>query len=256
MHFPVYDEETYMKLKLLRKEVVAKDTVSFFFEPQETIERKPGQYFYLVLPELKYEDPRGPKRQFTISSSPTEGSTMMVTVRTRAENISGFKKTLYELPDGALIDAEGPQGHYILDETTPITGEHIFIAGGIGITPYRCFMKYAIDKGLQTQMHLIYTNSTPDEITFRNEFDEWAKTYPNIKVDMTVTHPEESQIPWTGLTGRVDVAMLEKLTPDYKLETTTIWMCGPPPMVDAIDEALGKVGIPSQRRKIEKFTGY
>jgi ferredoxin-NADP reductase len=243
-----------MKIKLLKKETVAKDTVSFFFEPQEEVTRAPGQYYYIDVPELKYPDPRGPKRQFTISSSPTEGPIMVVTVRTRAENISGYKKTLYELPDGSIIDAEGPQGHYICDEKT--TGDQIFIAGGIGVTPYRCFMKYAIDNGLTTPMHLIYTNSTPDEITFRSEFEEWAAKYPNIKVDMTVTHPEESQIPWSGLTGRVDVALLEKLAPHYKAETTTLWMCGPPPMVDAIDEALGKAGIPSQRRKIEKFTGY
>ncbi len=105
-------------------------------------------------------------------------------------------------------------------------------------------------------MHLIYANSTPDEIAFKDELESWAKDHSNIKVDMTVTHSEESQIPWTGLTGRVDVALVEKLAPNYKAETTTIWMCGPPPMVDAIDEALGKVGIPSQRRKIEKFTGY
>jgi glycine betaine catabolism B len=245
-----------MKLKLLKRESVAKDTVSFFFEPQETVERKPGQYFYINVPELKYPDPRGPKRQFTISSSPTEGPIMMVTVRTRAENISGYKRTLYELPDGTLLDGEGPQGHYILDETTPIIGEHVFIAGGIGITPYRCFMKYAIDKGLTTPMHLIYANSTPDEITFKDELESWARDHANIKVDMTISHPEEAQVPWTGLTGRVDVALVEKLVPNFKAENTTLWMCGPPPMVDAIDEALGKAGIPSQRRKIEKFTGY
>jgi len=245
-----------MKVKLLRRETAAKDTVSFYFEPQEAVTRAPGQYFYLVLPELKYPDERGPKRQFTISSSPTEGPILRITVRTRADKISGFKKTLYELPDGAMIDAEGPNGHYILDETTPVVGEQVFIAGGIGITPYRCFMKYAIDKGLTTPMHLIYSNSTPDEITFKDELESWARDHANIKIDMIVSHPEESQIPWTGLTGHVDVALIEKLVPNYKAETTTLWMCGPPPMVDAIDEALGKAGIPSQRRKIEKFTGY
>lgn len=243
-----------MKVKLIRRENAAKDTVSFFFEPQEEVTRAPGQYFYLVLSELKYPDPRGPKRQFTIASSPTEGSTMMITVRTRAENISGFKKTLYELSDGAMIDAEGPNGHYICDETAQ--GEQVFLAGGIGITPYRCFMKYAIDKGLQTPMHLIYTNSTPDEITFRNEFEQWSKEHQNIKVDMTVTHPEESQIPWNGLTGRVDLPLIQKLVPNYQEPTVTFWICGPPPMVDSLDEMLGKAGIPSQRRKIEKFTGY
>jgi glycine betaine catabolism B len=245
-----------MKIKLLRRETVAKDTVSFFFEPQEPTTRAPGQYYYIDVPELKYPDPRGPKRQFTIASSPTEGPIMMVTVRTRAENISGYKKTLYELPDGSIIDAEGPNGHYVLDENTP-PSQHVFLAGGIGITPYRCFMKYAIDKGLTTPMHLIYANSTPDEITFRAELEQWAKDHPNIKIDMTISHPEETpQIPWAGLTGRVDFPLIQKLVPNWQDPTVTFWICGPPPMVDALDEAMGKAGIPSQRRKIEKFTGY
>lgn len=244
-----------MKIKLLKRETIAKDTVSFFFEPQEQVTRAPGQYYYLILSELKYPDPRGPKRQFTIASSPTEGSTMMITVRTRAENISGFKRTLYELPDGALIDAEGPNGHYICDETQE--GEQVFLAGGIGITPYRCFIKYAIDKNLTTPMHLIYANSTPDEITFRAELEEWTKSHPNIKVDMTVSRPEETpQIPWTGLTGRIDLSLIQKLIPNWNGPTVTFWICGPPPMVDSLDEVMGKAGIPSQRRKIEKFTGY
>ena len=180
-----------MKIKLLKRETVAKDTVSFFFEPQEPVARAPGQYFYIDVPELKYPDPRGPKRQFTISSSPTEGPIMTVTVRTRAENISGYKKTLYELPDGSLLEAEGPNGHYILDETTPVTGEQVFIAGGIGITPYRCFMKYAIDKGLTTPMHLIYANSTPDEITFKykKERQHYA-AFPRKKLNKTIFNSE------------------------------------------------------------------
>jgi len=244
-----------MKVKLINKHEECKDTVSFFFEPQEPVTRRPGQYFYIDVPELKYPDPRGPKRQFTISSSPTEGPILRVTVRTRAENISGYKHTLYELPEGTLLEAEGPMGNYILDEQTPFEGQQVFLAGGIGITPYRCFMKYAIDKGLQKQMHLIYSNPTPSEITFREELEQMAKEHSNIKVDMTVTHPEEEpQNPWSGLTGRVDQAFLEKQVGD--LSKPTFWMCGPPPMVDALDEMLGKAGIPTAKRKIEKFTGY
>jgi ferredoxin-NADP reductase len=243
-----------MQVKLLKKEIVAKDTVSFFFEPQENIERKPGQYYYIDVPELHYPDPRGPKRQFTIASSSTESSIMMVTVRTRAENISGYKRTLYEMPEGSMFEAEGPNGHYILDET--ISGDHVLLAGGIGVTPYRCFMRYNIDKALtSTNLHLIYSNSTPSEIAFRQEFETWPKEHPNIKIDMTITHPEEEpQNPWSGLTGRVDETLLRKLVGD--LSKPTFWICGPPPMVDALDGLLGKLGIPTSRRKIEKFTGY
>lgn len=240
-----------MKFKLIGKRDEAKDTKTYFFEPQQEVTRKPGQYFYFVLPELHYEDPRGNKRQFTISSSPTEGNILTITVRTKSG--SGFKRTLDELPEGTLVDADGPHGNYILDENTK--GDQVFLAGGIGVTPFHCFMKYNIDKRLtDTNLHLIYTNSTPEEIAFRTELLAWQDEHPNIKVDLTVTHPEESQVQWNGLTGRVDEAMLRKLVGD--LGRPTFWICGPPPMVDALDEMLGKLGIPTDRRKIEKFTGY
>jgi ferredoxin-NADP reductase len=242
-----------MKVKLIKKEEIARDTKSFYFEPQEPVNWKPGEYFYYTLPQLKYPDDRGGKRQFTCATSPTEGSTLMIT--TRMKSGSGFKRTLDELPEGTLIDAEGPHGVFVVDETVP--GEHVFIAGGIGITPFRSIIKYNVDKGLtNTTLHLIYANSTPEEIAFKSELEQWASQHPNVNVHMTVSHPEESQTPWTGLTGRVDEAMIKKLVPNYTDPSVTFWLCGPPPMVDAMDEMLGKAGIPTARRKIEKFTGY
>lgn len=240
-----------MKVKLVKKEEAAKETKSFFFEPQTEVIWKPGQYFYFTLAQLHYPDERGGKRQFTIASSPTEG---IIMITTRMTSHSGFKRTLDELPMGALIDAEGPNGTYILDQNT--TGDHVFLAGGIGVTPFRCFIKYNIDKSLtSTNLHLICSNSTPSEVAFMQELENWPKDHQNITVDMTVTHPEdEPQIPWGGLTGRVDETKLHELVGD--LGKPTFWICGPPTMVDALDELLGKIEIPTSRRKIEKFTGY
>lgn len=240
-----------MKFKLLGKKDEAKDTKTYFFEPQEEVQYKPGQYFYFVVPELHFEDPRGNKREFTLSSSPTEGN--IVTITTRNKSGSGFKRTLDEIAEGAFIDAEGPNGNFILDENRK--GDHVLLAGGIGITPFRSFLKYNIDKRLtETHLHLIYMNSTPEEIAFRNELLAWKDEHSNIQVDLTVTHPEESHLPWDGLTGRVDEAMLRNLVGD--LGKPTFWLCGPPPMVSALDEMLGKLGIPTEKRRIEKFTGY
>ena len=239
-----------MKLKLARKLDEAKGTKSFFWEPEKPVSYIAGQYFYFTIPQLKYPDPRGNTRHFTLSSSPTEGNLLRNTTRIRDE--SGYKRTLDELEIGVLIDGEGPNGTFILDEKE--TGPHVFLAGGIGITPFRSMVKYAADKNLGTKIQLIYSNSIPEEIAFREELLNLSKSWPNLKLDMTITKPEETKEPWQGLTGRVDEALITKLVPDFLQKT--FWVCGPPPMVDAMEGALGKLGLSSGKVRSEKFTGY
>ncbi|OGM80360.1 hypothetical protein A2361_02880 [Candidatus Woesebacteria bacterium RIFOXYB1_FULL_40_26] len=239
-----------MKLKLVEKRDEAKGTKSFFWEPEKPINYLPGQFLYYTLPSLKYPDPRGATRHFTISSSVTEGPTLRLTTRIREE--SGYKKTLDELQIGAEIEGEGPNGTFILNDSD--LGPHVFLAGGIGITPFRSMIKYALDKNLDTQIHLIYSNSVPEEITFRKELEEISQSHPNIKVSMTITKPEESREKWTGPTERIDENLINKLT--NQLINPIYWLCGPPPMVDAMQEILGKVGVTSNRLRAEKFTGY
>lgn len=239
-----------MKVKLIEKRDEAKGTKSFFWQPETEVKWTAGQYYYFTIPVMKYPDPRGNTRHFTISASPTEGPILRLTTRIREE--SGYKKTLDELPIGSVIDGEGPNGTFILDEKS--TGSNVFIAGGIGITPFRSIIKNEIDKNLQMPIHLIYSNSIPEEIVFKEEFTEWPKTHPFLKVDMTISHPEQSQEPWSGLTGRIDDVMIKKLV--YDTENPTWWVCGPPAMIDAMEAVLGKMGITSDHIRSEKFTGY
>jgi len=249
-----------MNIKLVEKRDEAKGTKSFFWEPDTPVIYKPGQYFYYTIPTLKYPDPRGTTRHFTISSSPTEGPILRLTTRVREE--SGFKKTMDGLEIGAVIDGEGPNGTFMMEEAD--LGPHIFIAGGIGITPFRSMIKYIIDRNLKTEIYLIYSNSMPEEAAFRIEIETWAKTYPNIKVSMTMSHMEESHETWSGSTGRVDEAMLKTLigkwktsaSSSLKIENCTWWVCGPPAFPDAMDEVLAKMNISPDKIRSEKFTGY
>ncbi|MBI4153594.1 FAD-dependent oxidoreductase [Candidatus Woesebacteria bacterium] len=239
-----------MKLKLVEKREEAKGTKSFFWEPEKPLTYIAGQYYYFTLPSLNYPDPRGATRHFTLSSSPTEGNLLRITTRMRQE--SGFKKTLDELPIGTQIEGEGPNGTFILDDGD--SGSHVFLAGGIGITPFRSMIKYAADKNLNIPIHLIYANSIPEEITFAGELQNWAKSWPNLKLDMTITKPEESSQPWSGLTGRIDENLIQKLVSDFN--KNIFWVCGPPAMVEAMEQALGKLGLSAGKLHSEKFTGY
>ena len=81
---------------------------------------------------------------------------------------------------------------------------------------------------------------------------------------MTVTKPEESlpaqagKEKWSGLTGRIDEKLLKSLNTKYNILNTnpTWWVCGPPPMVDAMELALNKLQVLTGHIRSEKFTGY
>lgn len=239
-----------MKFKLVDKKEEAKGTKSFFWEPEKRLEFLPGQFLYYTLPKLEFSDSRGATRHFTISSSTTESPPVRLTTRIREE--SGYKKTLDSLPIGSFIEAEGPDGTFILDSGDK--GPHIFIAGGIGITPFRSIIKYILDRNLGYPMHLIYSNSLPEEIAFREEFDHYADLIPYFKLTSTVTKKGETKTPWVGLTGRIDANLISKIASNY--QNPTFWVCGPPPMVDAMEKALAGLKIPGNQIRIEKFTGY
>ncbi len=238
------------KTKLIEKRNEAKGTKTFVFEKPIEFECAPGQYCDFTLSELKYPDERGATRHFTLSSSPTEP---YLTLTTRIRQESGYKKTLDELPIGAEINVRGPSGVFVLeDERTTVP--QVMIAGGIGITPFRSIIKYVSDKNLSVPIQLVYSNSIPEEITFKNELDNITASHPNIKITYTITKPEESQVPWDGPTGRVDENFIQSLISNLK--SPIFWLCGPPAFVDAMEEILNSMQISQERIKIDKFTGY
>ena len=232
-----------MQLKLVSKVDEARGTKSFFWELETKVDWLPGQYFYFTLPKLNYTDERGATRHFTISSSPTEGNLLRLTTRIRQE--SGYKKTLDELPIGSIVEGEGPQGTLCLD--AKMSGNQVFVAGGIGITPFRSMIKYNIDTNLKIPMYLIYSNSDSDFV-FKKELDEWQQANDYIKVvyfDSSVS-------------GHLDQSKIMELIGNWKLEIgdSVLWTVGPPPFTDAIEEVFEKMKIPSDNIRSEKFTGY
>lgn len=232
-----------MKLTLVKKTDEARGTKSFFWQPERPINYRPGQYLYYTITSLKYPDPRGTTRHFTLSSSPTEGNLLRLTTRVREE--SGYKKTLDELPIAAVVDGEGPNGLFVFDEKETITS--VFIAGGIGITPFRSMVRYVADKKLTNPIYLIYSNSDEDFV-FKKELDEISAAHQNIKIRYVVT----------GVEGHLDQPKINEIIGNWKLEigSLTWWLCGPPPMIDAMEKVLGETGITSNNIRSEKFTGY
>lgn len=235
-----------MKLTLVKKNDEAKSTKSFYFETSEEFIYEAGQYIYITLPKLRYEDSRGDTRHFTISSSPTEGNLIRITTRMREE--SGYKKTLDELPIGAVVEGRGPHGSFVF----PIINSSLltlncFLAGGIGITPFRSMIKYNLDKGLGIPIHLIYSNSDSDFI-FKNDLIKWQSENDNLKIDYIDT----------SISGHIDSLKIESLIKNWKLEieNCAFSAVGPNAFVNAMEEILEQLEVPEENIKTEKFTGY
>ena len=134
------------RIKDIKKET--EDCSSLILEKPKGFSFYAGQYLDV---KLLVNDPLGNTRAFTISSSPTEDFLMI----SPKKGITKFKKALENLKIGDIITTSHPAGTFILDETESA----IFIAGGIGITPFRSMIKYALDQKLITPITLIYSNS-------------------------------------------------------------------------------------------------
>lgn len=240
-------------VSLLKKREEARDTKTFFFSRPASFSYVAGQYVYLTIPGLA-NDPRGDTRHFTLSSSPTEKN-LSITVRLREESV--YKQALDGLKIGDTLKLRGPNGFFFLNDIDPEhgSGQQIMIAGGIGVTPFRSIIKWVSDKSLPVPIHLICSNSIPEEIAFKKEFDGIVKTHKNIQVTYTVTHPEDSKVKWNGPTGRIDGLFLRNFLKSNLYPLTSIfWVCGPPAMTTAVEETLEKMGAVNIRE--EKFTGY
>jgi len=225
---------------------------TFAFEPADpSFEYQPGQYISVELPGV--DDPRGPMRPFTLSSSPTERGSLHITSKMTG---TPFKEALCRLAErggkpGGELKLRGPMGGFTLEPARPA----VMIAGGIGITPFRSMIRYLNDQDRDPPVVLVYSNDTPGNIVFREELDSLAGIADWLKVIHTITRPEDSKEPWSGHTGYVDAGLLE--TAAGGLEQPLFYVCGPPGMVAAVSEALTHgLGIPDYDLRSETFTGY
>lgn len=238
-----------MNAKLIKKIKEAKDTYSFYLTPDKNINFSPGQFIYITLPDFKYPDKRGSTRHFTIASSPTDKQIMFTT---RIRQSSGFKRSLIDLKKGDIVEINGPNGTFIVDEKEK--GPHIFIAGGIGITPYMSMLGYKIKKGLKYKATLIYSNTTKETTAFEKELNRFAEKDKSLNIFYTLTR--ETPKSWKGQSGRVDKKLLQNILLTKEIPTSRFWISGPPSMVDSIEKAVEDLGVNPDNIRLDKFSGY
>jgi len=226
---------------------VAKGTQLVVFDLQgEEVDFRPGQYFWVELPDRGHEDDRGLRRHFSVVTSPTERGVLGVCTRLRD---TAFKKTLAELKVGDEVEVEPPKGDYMLPEDT--SPHYVFVAGGIGITVFRSMLRYIADTGEPYRVTLVYSNRDRASTPFLDELQELERQIPGLRLLLTMTEDEG----WEGETRYVGPELLSDHL-DGELADYTYLVAGPPPMVEAVAGQLAEAGVPEEQVLPDRFSGY
>lgn len=235
-----------MRARVKEKREVAKGTLLVTFDLQGAeVDFRPGQYFWVELLDSPYEDERGLRRHITVVTSPTERGVLGLCTRLRD---TAFKKTLAELEVGDEVEVEPPKGDWALPpDTSP---SYVFVAGGIGITPYHSMLRYFADTGEPYRATLVYSNRDRESAPFLDELREYERTLPNFGLVLTMTDDPG----WEGETRYIDAEMLRDHLGD--LGSHTFLVTGPPAMVESVAEKLKSAGVPEEQVLPERFSGY
>jgi ferredoxin-NADP reductase len=212
----------------------------------EEVEFRPGQYFFVTLPNVGYQDDKGLRRHITVVTSPSERGVLGLTTRMRD---SAFKRTLRELPVGTEVEVEAPRGEFALpeDPSRPL----VFVAGGIGITVFRSMLRYIRDERLPYRVTLIYSNRDRESTAFFDELRELEQKLPDLRLILTMTQDPN----WEGETRKVDAEFfLDYLGDD--LNRCTFLVAGPPAMVEAVQKALEEAAVKEENVIAERYSGY
>jgi len=233
-------------LKLKKVEEVGTGMYDFVFG-KPSLKFKPGQYLEWTLGHEK-PDSRGNRRYFTIASSPTEPH-LRLGVKFY-EKPSSFKKRMLDMAAGEEIMAGQLAGDFTLPRDP--RKKLAFIAGGIGITPFRSMVKYLSGRGEKRSVVLLYSNRTTDEIAYREVWDEAARTI-GLKTVYAVTGVGEI-LPENGYKGHIDGVLIRHEIPDYR--DRTFYISGTHAMVSTMETTLHRMGIPRKQIKTDFFPGF
>lgn len=232
-------------IKLIDKQEVAKDTMAFYFSKPEGFVFKAGQSIDLFLINPPETDDEGNKRAFSLASAPFEEE-LMITTRLRD---TAFKRVLRNLPVATELKMEGPFGSFTLHND--VSKPAVFLTGGIGITPVHSIIKQATHDKMPHTLFLFYSNHTPEEAAYMDEFSKLTTENPHFTFVPTMTQANDS---WTGRKDRISKEMIGEYITD--VQSAIYYLCGPAEMVAALKQTLLDAGINEDNIRTEDFPGY
>ena len=234
-------------LTLKQKIQVAPDIWDFIFEPDRRVAFASGQYMEWT---LGHDDPdsRGNRRYFTIASAPTERD-IRLGVKFY-QNSSSFKQSLLEMDADTEIVAAQLAGDFTLPRDP--RKKLVFIAGGIGITPYRSMLKYLLDTHQRRYITVFYANKTLNDIVYKDVLDR-AQQQLGVKTVYMCTDISRLPSTWKGRVGYISPEVIREEVPDYR--RCIFYISGPNALVTSVRETLRKMGIKPDHIKTDFFSG-
>ncbi len=234
-----------MIARLVKREILARDTALFEFRLRDQVDLYPGQSFKLVLPNPKYPDIQGPGRFFSVASIPEKQNIISTIMRLRK---SGFKRSLAEAPLGIPVDISNIGGVFLLPAV--LREPLVFIAGGVGITPFLSMLEFIKNHEPSITVTLFNSNQTQDLAIKLSELKALEKEMINFRQINTFTRDNT----WAGESRRVDINFIKDYLPE--LEGRKYYISGSPRMTTAIYQNLVDAGVLSRNIFSEEFTGY
>ncbi len=222
--------------KLVAIEPDTHDTKTFRFElpADATLDMLPGDFLYLHATI----NGKQVKRPYTPSSLVgTKGFFDLTVKRYETGTVS---KYLHDQQIGETMLMSGPNsgGHWV-DGMAKRVG---FVAGGTGITPMLSIIRWILTNKIDAELFLIFANKTESDIILRQEWERNVRDHPNFHCHHVLEQPPHG---WEGSTGRVTPEILRSHLPAPGPDTC-VFLCGPPPMVDALESTLKELGYSEQ----------
>lgn len=216
---------------------------TFYFKTERPLQYTAGQYTELTVPHL-HPDKRGTRHWFTLSSPPGQETATITTKYAGDDKSSSFKKALLKLKPGAELNMADAMGDFVLPKLiqTPL----VFVAGGIGITPFHSMLEWLAATGEKRPIKLIYGVSNEDEIIFQDTFDK-----AGIRATIVVSKPTPA---WGGERGRLSAELILGL--GEPTDDTLIYVSGPEPMVQKLAKDLRAAGVDKRQIVTDEFPNY
>lgn len=215
---------------------------TYFFKSDLALEYTAGQFIELTIPHDK-PDNRGPKRWFTLSSAPTQ-ELLSITTRLTADDGSTFKKKLDQLKAGDQVLASAAMGDFVLPKL--LQTELVFVALGIGVTPFLSMLQWLTDTKEKRPIRLIHAVKTEDDIIFQDIFEASA-----VHATIVVAKPSPA---WGGERGHVAAEMILGL--EKPSDDTLIYLSGPEQVVESLTKELVTAGLRKDQIVGDYFPGY
>jgi ferredoxin-NADP reductase len=219
-----------MKTNFLKSELEVGEVCSYYFQMPDDFEWDAGQYLNYTLPGLP---PSNAERLLTIASAPHEKTLRVTTIA----GVSDFKKKLRLLKPGDQVEIDQLGGDFVWQDDGR---QKLYLAGGIGVTPFRSIVLDRLHKKLSNEAILMYAGRRDH----RPFLDELTEVEASDKTFKKLDYQEK----------RITLQEIARVVPDYKKRT--VYIAGPQVFVEGLGDALYEDGVLRNQIKYDWFDGY